>query len=80
MQLAAVLGVSTSESAICVVARSDGSMAFETTVPTEPEAIAAAPERVLNLRPDASQVRADFDRTLRIGRLRRHDGTSGFDR
>lgn len=29
-----------------------------------------APDRVLDLRPEAGQVRADFDRTLRIGRLR----------
>jgi len=28
-----------------------------------------APDRVLDLRPEAGQVRADFDRTLRIGRL-----------
>jgi type IV secretory pathway VirD2 relaxase len=28
-----------------------------------------APDRVLDMRPDAGQVRADFDRTLRIGRL-----------
>ncbi len=31
--------------------------------------IAEAPERVLDLRPDRGQARADFDRTLRIGRL-----------
>ena len=31
--------------------------------------IAEAPDRVLDLRPEAGQVRADFDRTLRIGRL-----------
>ena len=28
-----------------------------------------APDRVLDLRPEAGQVRADFDRSLRIGRL-----------
>jgi type IV secretory pathway VirD2 relaxase len=28
-----------------------------------------APDRLLDLRPDAGQVRADFDRTLRLGRL-----------
>jgi Protein of unknown function (DUF3363) len=28
-----------------------------------------APDRVLDLRPEAGQIRADFDRTLRIGRL-----------
>jgi Protein of unknown function (DUF3363) len=31
--------------------------------------IAEAPDRVLDLRPEAGQIRADFDRTLRIGRL-----------
>ena len=31
--------------------------------------IAEAPERVLDLRPEAGQGRADFDHTLRIGRL-----------
>jgi type IV secretory pathway VirD2 relaxase len=31
--------------------------------------IEEAPERVLDLRPEAGQVRADFDRTLRVGRL-----------
>jgi type IV secretory pathway VirD2 relaxase len=31
--------------------------------------IEEADERTLNLRPDAGQVRADFDQTLRIGRL-----------
>ena len=31
--------------------------------------IEEAPEGVLDLRPEAAQVRADFDRTLRIGRL-----------
>ena len=31
--------------------------------------IAEAPERVLDLRPEAGQVQADLDRTLRIGRL-----------
>jgi type IV secretory pathway VirD2 relaxase len=31
--------------------------------------LAEAPERVLDLRPEAGQVRSDFDRTLRIGRL-----------
>jgi type IV secretory pathway VirD2 relaxase len=31
--------------------------------------IEEAPDRVLDLRPEAGQVRADFDRTLRIGRL-----------
>jgi type IV secretory pathway VirD2 relaxase len=28
-----------------------------------------APDRLLDLRPDADQIRADFDRTLRLGRL-----------
>jgi Protein of unknown function (DUF3363) len=28
-----------------------------------------APDRVLDLQPEAGQIRADFDRTLRIGRL-----------
>jgi hypothetical protein len=32
--------------------------------------LAEAGEGTLNLRPEAGQVRADFDRTLRIGRLR----------
>lgn len=41
MQLAAALDVSISKSAICLVKRSDGSVVFETTVPTEPEEIAA---------------------------------------
>jgi type IV secretory pathway VirD2 relaxase len=31
--------------------------------------IAEAPERVLDMRPEAGQVNADFDRTLRVGRL-----------
>jgi type IV secretory pathway VirD2 relaxase len=31
--------------------------------------LAEAPERVLDLRPEAGQVRSDFDRALRIGRL-----------
>ena len=31
--------------------------------------IAEAPECMLDLRPEAGQIRADFDRTLRIGRL-----------
>jgi type IV secretory pathway VirD2 relaxase len=31
--------------------------------------IEEAPDRVLDMRPEAGQVRADFDRTLRIGRL-----------
>ena len=42
MQLAAALDVSISKSAICVVERDDGSVVFETTVPTEPDVIAAA--------------------------------------
>jgi type IV secretory pathway VirD2 relaxase len=33
--------------------------------------LAEAPDLVLDLRPEAGQVRADFDRTLRIGRLQR---------
>jgi type IV secretory pathway VirD2 relaxase len=32
--------------------------------------IEEAKDRVLDLRPEASQIRADFDRTLRIGRLK----------
>jgi type IV secretory pathway VirD2 relaxase len=31
--------------------------------------IAEAPERVLDMRPEAGQANADFDRTLRVGRL-----------
>jgi type IV secretory pathway VirD2 relaxase len=31
--------------------------------------IEEAPDRVLDMRPEAGQVRADFDRTLRLGRL-----------
>jgi type IV secretory pathway VirD2 relaxase len=31
--------------------------------------IEEAPDRVLDLRPEAGQIRADFDRTLRVGRL-----------
>ena len=31
--------------------------------------LAEAPDRVLDLRPEAGQVRADFDRTLRVGRV-----------
>lgn len=42
MQLAAALDVSISKSTICIVERSDGSVAFETTVPTEPDEIVAA--------------------------------------
>lgn len=42
MQLAAALDVSISKSVICVVERSDGSVVFETTVPIEPEELAAA--------------------------------------
>jgi Transposase len=45
MQLAAALDVSISKSTICVVDRSDGSVMFETTVATEPDAIAAALKR-----------------------------------
>src|SRR5271165_3276510 len=32
--------------------------------------IEEAPDRVLDLRPEAGQIRADLDRTLRVGRLR----------
>ena len=48
MTLAAALDVSIAKSTLCVVDRSDGSVVLETTVPTEPDAIAAALEPFAN--------------------------------
>ena len=48
MTLAAALDVSIAKSALCVVERSYGSVVFETTVPIEPDVIAAAFEPFAN--------------------------------
>jgi type IV secretory pathway VirD2 relaxase len=44
-------------------------IAAERFTRTDRAMIEEAPERVLDLRPEAGQIRADFDRTLRVGRL-----------